>query len=136
MGRALILACALCAAATGSAAQTRISPDTFLDAAVGKTLTFRAVPSGNLVGIEFFLSRTETRWEQVDGTCTRGRITTPDGMLCFLYDYDPDNVPVCWWPFIDDGRLLVRIARFDDDEVQEVSDISTEPFYCGGVPLS
>ena len=124
------------AGAGAAGAQTRIPPETFLDEAVGRTLTFSMIGTGEIVGTEFFLSREQSVWEQADGTCTRGRITTPDGKICFLYDHQPERGPVCWWTFRYEGRLMVRIASFSDNEVQIVSEVSDTPFFCGGEPIS
>ncbi|WP_298842311.1 hypothetical protein [uncultured Roseobacter sp.] len=134
--RAWLSALAALTWAAAAPAQTLISPQAFLDEAVGKTLTFSDLTTNQIVGTEFFISRTESVWEQADGICVRGRITTPDDRICFLYDHQQDREPVCWWPFRHEGRLMVRVARLSDGEIQVVSDISDEPFYCGDVPVS
>ena len=46
-------------------AQERISPDAFLDAANGKTLTFTDLRSGVRVGIEEYLSRDLSVWKDL-----------------------------------------------------------------------
>ena len=52
--------------ATPAEPQTLITPDDFLDAAVGKTLSFHEMSSGELVGEEQFLSPTLSVW-RMDG---------------------------------------------------------------------
>jgi len=135
-GRHLWRAAALAAALIpgASKAQTRITPDDFLDAVLGKTVTFHELSSGTLVGTERFLSRTSSVWRRAGEGCVYGRITTPDGKLCFHYDSEPG--PVCWWPFIHEGRLLVRIARLGDGEIQQVGAMSDEGLGCPSVPIS
>lgn len=121
---------------TCAAAQTAISPDAFLDAVIGKTVTFYEIRSGQLVGTEEFLSRDVSVWRENGLDCVYGQITTPNGQLCFLYDNDPDGLPVCWWPFLHQDRLLVRLATFRGGEIQEVRSISEKSLDCPGAPTS
>ncbi len=115
-------------------AQELISPEMFLDLADGKTLTFHDYHSGDLVGVEEYLNRSLSVWRDRTGTCVYGRITTEDGKLCFLYDNDADGLPVCWWPFLDGDRILVRTARFWEVEVQEVVKVSEDGLSCPSAP--
>ncbi|WP_254055871.1 hypothetical protein [Ruegeria sp. EL01] len=119
-----------------AAAQTVITPDAFLDTAVGKTLKFYEIRSGDLVGTEQFLNRTTSVWRQEGEGCVYGQITTPNGQICFLYDNDPDGFPVCWWPFMYKDRLLVRLASLSDGEIQEVRSITTNSLNCPSAPIS
>ncbi len=125
----------LCLALTlqPAVAMELIAPEQFLDKAAGRTLTFRMEPSGQLVGVEQFLSRVLSVWTRADGTCTYGVITVRDGQLCFVYDDDPD-VSHCWYTFIDDDGLLVGMPS--DMEVQRVTKITETPVGCRDVPLS
>ncbi len=120
----------------GAVAQTAISPDAFLDAVIGKTVTFYEIRSGQLVGTEQFLSRNTSVWRENGLGCVYGQITTPNGQICFLYDNDTDGVPVCWWPFLHHDRLLVRLATFIGGEIQEVRRISEDSLNCPSVPVS
>lgn len=117
-------------------AQTLIAPEAFLDAVVGKTITFHEIRSGMLVGTEEFLSSTLSVWRMEGRGCVYGQITTPNGQICFLYDDAPDGLPVCWWPFVHNDRLMVRLARFVDSETQEVRSISDDSLNCPSAPLS
>lgn len=119
-----------------ASAQTMITPEAFLDAAVGKTLTFYEIRSGGLVGTEQFLNRRMSVWREEGQGCVYGQITTPNGQLCFLYDNDPDGIPVCWWPFLHEGRLMVRLASFVDGEIQEVRSMTDRGLDCPNAPLS
>ncbi|MES0824709.1 hypothetical protein [Ruegeria sp. SCP11] len=117
-------------------AQTRITPEAFLDAVQGKTVMFHDYPSGLLVGTEEFLSPTLSVWRMEGRGCVYGQITTPDGQICFLYDDDPDGVPVCWWTFEHEGRLMVRLASFNRREIQEVRSITEDGLNCPSAPIS
>ncbi|MEQ6247445.1 hypothetical protein ABMC89_00995 [Sulfitobacter sp. HNIBRBA3233] len=114
-------------------AQEQITPEAFLDIAVGRTLSFRGLETDTLVGVEQFLRRDLSVWAGEDGRCTYGRIEIRGPLLCFLYEdfTDPDN---CWMPFNDAGQLLV-VSR-SSFEVQRISDISDTPVECRGAPLS
>ncbi|MCA0928943.1 hypothetical protein [Ruegeria profundi] len=130
IGRTLGIAALVALAPLAANAQTRISPDVFLDAVQGKTVMFYDFPSGILVGTEQFLSRDLSVWRMEGRGCVYGQITTPNGQLCFLYDDDPDGVPVCWWTFEYEGRLMVRLASFNHTEIQEVRNISEDDLNC------
>ncbi|MTI01775.1 hypothetical protein [Roseibium sp. RKSG952] len=117
-------------------AQTVITPDEFLDAVVGKTIKFYEVRSGFLVGTEQFLNRSTSVWRMEGRGCVYGQITTPNGQICFLYDDDPDGIPVCWWPFLYEDRLLVRLATFLNSETQEVRSITEDGVNCPSTPIS
>ncbi len=128
---------ALCAAflPTVAKAQTLITPEAFLNAVVGKTITFHEIRSGMLVGTEEFLSPTLSVWRMEGRGCVYGQITTPNGQICFLYDDTPDGVPVCWWPFLHDDRLMVRLARFIGSETQEVRSVTDDSLNCPSTPV-
>lgn len=115
--------------------QTLITPEAFLNAVVGKTITFHEIRSGMLVGTEEFLSPTLSVWRMEGRGCVYGQITTPNGQICFLYDDTPDGVPVCWWPFLHDDRLMVRLARFIGSEMQEVRSVTDDSLNCPSTPV-
>ncbi|WP_234999117.1 hypothetical protein [Ruegeria sp. AU67] len=117
-------------------AQTRITPEAFLDAVLGKTVDFHDVRSGDLVGTEEFLSSTVSVWRREGRGCVYGHITTPNGQICFLYDDEVEGPAVCWWPFEYKGRLMVRLATFADSEIQEVRSITEDGLNCPSAPIS
>ena len=119
-----------------ASAQTLIPPEVFLDAVVGKTVTFYEIRSNTLVGTEEFLSRSISVWRMEGRGCVYGQITTPNGQICFLYDDAPDGLPVCWWPFLHNNRLMVRLARFVGSETQEVRSITEDGLNCPSAPVS
>lgn len=128
-----ILAALALTYAIPAAAQEQLTPDGFLDLALGRTLSFTSVASGNLVGVEQFLRRDLSVWADETGRCTYGRIEQRGPFLCFLYEDapDPNN---CWLPFNDEGTLLVLSQN--TSEVQRISDISEDPVICEGAPTS
>ncbi len=128
---------AICAAfwPVAASAQTLITPEAFLNAVVGKTITFHEIRSGMLVGTEEFLSPTLSVWRMEGRGCVYGQITIPNGQICFLYDDASDGMPVCWWPFLYNDRLMVRLASFESGEMQEVRSISEDSLNCPSVPV-
>jgi len=123
----------LCLTALPARAQEQMTPDAFLDLAMGRTLSFSSLLSGGLVGVEQFLRRDLSVWADETGRCTYGRIEINGPYLCFLYEDapDPNN---CWIPFMDEGTLLVLSQN--TGEVQRISDISDKPVVCEGAPTS
>ncbi|WP_058274341.1 hypothetical protein [Ruegeria atlantica] len=117
-------------------AQTRITPEAFLDAVLGKTVDFHDFRSGDLVGTEEFLSSTVSVWRREGRGCVYGQITTPNGQICFLYDDAVEGPAVCWWPFEYKGKLMVRLATFADSEIQEVRSITEDGLNCPSAPIS
>ncbi len=130
-----VLCCAAFAPG-GAVAQTILTPEAFLDAVLGKTVRFHEIRSGDLVGTEQFLNRKTSVWREEGRGCVYGQITTPNGQVCFLYDNDPDGIPVCWWPFLYQDRLMVRLASLTDGEIQEVRGITETGLDCPSAPIS
>lgn len=134
IGKRAGVAALIALAPIAAQAQTRITPEAFLAAVHGKTVKFHDYPSGFLVGTEEFLSPTLSVWRMEGRGCVYGQITTPNGQICFLYDDDPDDVPVCWWPFLYEDRLMVRLASFSHREIQEVRSITEGGLNCPSAP--
>lgn len=133
--RRWVMACGIAAAAAPALAQELITPGQFLDIAEGKTLTFHNWDTGSFFGIEQFLSRSLSVWRETGKDCVYGRVTAEGRELCFRYDNAPERL-VCWLPFRHGDRLLVRLARFSDPEVQEIVGISEDPIPCPNAPTS
>ncbi len=135
-GRAIGVAALVALIPFVAQAQTRITPEAFLGAVQGKTVKLHDYPSGVLVGTEEFLSPTSSVWRMEGRGCVYGQITTPNGQICFLYDDDADGLPTCWWPFLHEDRLMVRLATFAYTEIQEVLSISEDGLNCPSAPIS
>lgn len=123
------LALSLCFSATCGAAQERIPPEAFLDAVVGKTLTFHAFPDGWFIGTEEFLRRDLSVWRHREDVCIYGRIAIENEQICFDYD-GLANMPVCWATFSDGDRFLVMHGGLGGFEIQEVTSISEDGLSC------
>ncbi|WP_170568915.1 hypothetical protein [Ruegeria atlantica] len=136
IGKAIGVAALVAACPLVAFAQTRITPEAFLEAVQGKTVMFHEFPTGMLVGTEEFLSPTLSVWRMEGRGCVYGQITTPDGKLCFLYDDDTDGLPVCWWTFQYEGRLMVRLASLNQSEIQEVRSVTEDGLNCPSTPIS
>lgn len=126
------LVVALLGAGTSLVAQTQLTPDAFLDQAVGKTLTFSTFGSGRLVGVEQFLRRDLSVWAGVDLRCTYGEIEVRGPLVCFIYENNP-NPENCWMPFVDDQGLIVMSRSFD---IQRVTAVTQNPVVCNDAPTS
>ncbi|RED12316.1 hypothetical protein [Pontivivens insulae] len=130
--KALSLSLALALPATGAVAQDLLTPDEFLDIAVGNTLTFRDAQTGQLIGIEQFLARDRSKWTRADGTCVNGDISVRGAAICFDYPDDPRTH--CWWPIMDQGEIYVRFATLSSSSIQQVTEITQDPVICEEVP--
>ena len=124
----------LLAAAAPAAAQRIVSPDAFLDAAEGNTLTFVLDGTGDLVGTERFLSRTRSVWARADGSCSYGDVSVEGAELCFVYEDSPD-AKWCWWPLRRGDDLLVR-STAPDHETQRIAAVTQDLVGCEGEPVS
>ncbi len=114
-------------------AQELVDPNVFLDAADGNTLTFRADPNGELVGVEQFLSRSRTVWARANGSCSYGKVWVAEDRVCFRYEDRPDQ-DFCWLTLLDDGDFVVAMPEAAD--VQRITRITQEPVSCVDAPLS
>ncbi|MEM7718393.1 MAG: hypothetical protein AAF222_04260 [Pseudomonadota bacterium] len=118
----------------GTWAQERLTPEDFLNFALGKTLTFDTFPDGRLVGVEEFLRRDLSVWRDRSGVCVYGRITIPDGQICFLYENDDDDTPVCWVPFLKGDRWFVLNTNGSRREIQEITSVTKDGLDCPANP--
>ncbi len=131
----VILAAALSLHAAAALAQTRITPEAFLSAVEGKTVSFHSYPDGQLVGTEEFLSKTLSVWRQAGEGCVYGQITTPNGQICFLYENESEGEEACWWPYIYEDSLIVWLATFAFTEIQRIESITEDGLNCPTAPI-
>ncbi len=122
------LALILSLIAAPSLAQEYMTADEFDAYTKGRTFSYGA--DGMPYGIEQYLDNRRVRWSFVEGTCQEGEWYEEDGLICFVYDTEPD--PQCW-SFREGPNGL--IAKFENDptsvELYEVGQ-SDEPLVCPG----
>ena len=94
----------------------------------GKTFYYGS--DGVPYGAEEYLDDRRVIWSFLDGDCQEGRWYEDGGLICFVYDTNPE--PQCW-SFRHSGAGL--IARFENDpsatELYEVEQ-SRDPLMCLG----
>lgn len=94
----------------------------------GKTLYYGL--SGTPYGAEVYHENQRVQWSFLDGHCKEGRWYAADGLICFVYEDNPE--PQCW-SFVKGPRGLV--ARFENDPMQTElyeADESDSPLMCLG----
>ena len=123
-----ILAIVLSLLAAPSLAQDAMTAAEFDAYTKGRTFTYGA--GGMPYGIEQYLDNRRVRWSFVEGTCQEVEWYEADGLICFVYDTEPQ--PQCW-SFREGPAGL--IAKFENDptsvELYEVGQ-SPEPLVCPG----
>ena len=124
----ILLTLALAVTAAVAVAQEKIAPEVFLDAAVGRTLTFALFPSGEVVGVEEFLRRDLSVWREAGRGCVYGDVSVEDGQICF--QYDDEDLPICWVPFSDGERFFFATGAPGPVEMQEVVAITDKTLDC------
>lgn len=103
------LICALLA--FPASAQSTMSAAEFDAYTLGKTLFYGN--RGSEYGAEEYLPNRRVRWSFLDGECKEGEWYEEDGLICFVYEDNPD--PQCW-SFVRGPTGL--IAQFENDPTQ------------------
>ncbi|MCZ7675276.1 MAG: hypothetical protein M5U35_04530 [Roseovarius sp.] len=118
----------LVAPAAATAAPAAMSAGEFDDYTRGKTFYYGSL--GEPYGAEEYLPNRRVIWTFLNGECQNGTWYEEDGLICFVYDKEPD--PQCWSFTRSAGGL---IARFENDpaltELYEVRRTS-DPLICPG----
>ena len=111
-----------------SLAHAAMTADEFDAYTKGKTFIYGA--GGAPYGVEQYLDNRRVRWSFVEGECQEGEWYEEDGLICFVYDTEPD--PQCWSFEAGPNGL---IARFENDptevELYEAGQSDT-PLICPG----
>ena len=95
----------------------------------GKTLFFSS--NGTDYGIEEYFNNRRVRWSFLDGECQEGTWYESGDLICFIYEYQPDNHQC--WTFTQQGDGL--FAKFlGDENSTELYETrkSEEPLQCLG----
>ncbi len=123
-----LLALALVLSTELAAAETPMSVAEFEAYVTGRTLTYSQF--GAPYGVEEYLPGRKVRWAFTEDVCQYGRYYEDAGLICFVYEYDPQ--PHCW-TFWRDGAGLKALSVSDlpGSELSEVSQ-SDAPLSCAG----
>lgn len=98
-------------------AQTPMSAAEFDRYTRGKTLYYGT--QGQRYGVEEYLPDRRVRWSFLDGKCKDGFWYEEAGLICFVYDDNPD--PQCWSFFEHSGGLSARFENsLDSTELYEI----------------
>ena len=114
-----------------AAALAAMSAEEFDEYTFGKTFYYGSM--GEPYGAEEYLTNRRVVWTFLNGECQNGTWFEDDGLICFVYDREPD--PQCW-SFTRSADGL--IARFENDPEQtELYEVrrSNEPLICPGPDL-
>jgi hypothetical protein len=107
---------------------SRMSAEAFDAYTRGQTFTYGT--GAEPYGAEEYLDGRRVRWSFLDGQCQDGAWYEDNGLICFVYDNNPD--PQCWSFYQTPGGI---VARFEDDPSQttlyEITR-SPEPLMCLG----
>jgi hypothetical protein len=128
MWRVIVILAMMAGSAPSTRAQEMLGAEAFDALTRGKTFYYGR--AGAPYGAEDYLEGRRVRWSFLDGQCKDGYWYEEAGLICFVYDDDPD--PQCW-SFVQGTRGL--IARFENDpaatELYEVEQ-SPKPMLCLG----
>lgn len=109
-------------------ALTRMTAEEFDAYSVGKTLTYAV--DGMIYGAEQYLPGRRVIWAFVGDQCRRGLWYEDGGLICFVYEHDPE--PQCWSFYATpDGLAAVYENDPEGSPLVEV-DNSPEPLACPG----
>lgn len=80
-------------AAAPAVAEPLDTAQEFRDYVNNRTLFFH-LGDGRVYAAETYLQDQRVRWSLLDGQCLDGEWWAQDGLICFVYDTNPD--PQCW----------------------------------------
>ncbi|MEZ5730784.1 MAG: hypothetical protein R3D97_00490 [Paracoccaceae bacterium] len=115
-------------AATAADTGTPLTGDEFERAVTGRTLYFNS--AGQPYGVEQYLPDRKVVWAFVGDDCRKGRWYDENGLICFVYDDNPD--PQCWLFFTITGGLAAQSVNYPDSPPLTAVEQSPEPIACLG----
>jgi hypothetical protein len=101
----------------------------FNAATIGRTFYFSS--AGQPYGAEQYLPGNRVIWAFVGDDCRDGKWYEDQGMICFVYDDNP-NDPQCWLIFDGESGLQVQSMQFPDSPPLIAVEQSPEPLACLG----
>jgi len=114
--------------ATPLAAQDLMTAEEFDAYTRGKTLFYGR--DGSSYGAEIYHENRRVEWSFLDGECKEGEWYEEAGLICFLYEGNPD--PQCWSFTRGTGGLVARFEnRPDTTELYEAQDNGQEMLCLG-----
>jgi hypothetical protein len=126
--RAALLALFLSAAALPALAAEPMTAEEFDAYVTGKTLTYSQY--GQIFGIEEYLPDRKVRWQFTEDECQYGSWFERDGLICFVYEYDPTEH--CWTFWKEgDGLAALSVNDAPGSELSEVAQ-TTQGLSCPG----
>ncbi len=94
----------------------------------GKTLIYGQ--NGRAYGAEIYHDNRRVEWSFLDGDCKEGTWYEQDGLICFVYENNPD--PQCWSFTRGEGGLIARFEnRPNTTELYEAQDTNEEMLCLG-----
>ncbi|AWD22895.1 hypothetical protein [Fuscovulum blasticum] len=115
---ALILALPAVAATADDVPMTGAEFDAYV---TGKTLTYSQF--GSVFGIEEYLPGRKVRWKFTADDCQYGSWYEKGDLICFVYEYDPDEH--CWTFWTDGGKL--KALSVDNAPGEELTEVARSP---------
>ncbi|MFP7571209.1 hypothetical protein [Marivita sp. S2033] len=94
----------------------------------GKTLYFGQ--NGEAYGVEEYLDNQRVRWSFLDGKCKDGIWYEDSGMICFVYEDNPN--PQCWSFFKESDGLRAIFENNPDATTLYEAQQNDEPMMCLG----
>jgi hypothetical protein len=130
MRQTLLCQTLLCLALTAAplAAAEPLSPAEFEALATGKTLFFSW--QGQPYGAEQYLPGRRVVWSFVGDECQTGRWYAEQGLICFVYDLNPD--PQCWTFARSGATYSARALGADPADDLVVTGETREALACQG----
>lgn len=118
----------LCMIAAPAMAQDRLTAEQFDAYTRGHTFFYGSV--GTAYGAEEYKDNRRVRWSFLDGRCLEGEWYEHAGLICFVYDLEPD--PQCWSFRHGSNGLVAQFAN--DPTLTELYEVkrSAEPLSCIG----
>lgn len=100
----------------------------FEDYVQGKTLYFGQ--NGEAYGVEEYLDDRRVRWSFLDGKCKDGVWYEDRGMICFVYEDNPN--PQCWSFFRESSGLRAIFENDPEATTLYEAQQGDEPMLCLG----
>lgn len=109
-------------------AETPLTGDAFEALVTGKTMDY--LSSGQVFGTEEYLPGRRVRWAFANDECKLGTWYETQGLICFLYEGDPE--PKCWTLWQEGDELLAQSTLDAPDVPPRTVLPASAPLLCHG----